>query len=401
MLLKATNYFWGIVLLVIIVLSIVWGYISTDAPYYLSVARDISRGSIPYKDIYLSYTPVMMYLNSLIYFVFSEMSYFISLGFQYFIIAISSLMIFKFSYKEFSDIKTAIFLALIFFISVLASDGTYINLEVYVILFVFLAYWFYLKKRFFLCGFLLALSFFSKQYGLFNFLPFFLLILVITGYKKSYLFRFILGGLIPLFIFIIYFVFIAEVPYKDLILQLTGAGYDQEMLELETTWFSFLAGAKIFILLLIPLFLLGRKLIKDKINAVLILGILVNLIPLYIQTVSHYFVLSFPYIFLLLTRNLDDSNKKFNLGTNLVLLIIAGLLFARLYRYREVYKEQQKLAVEIEKEYPVGSEVFLYKHYRFLYILNDYKNPVLQEVGYRYGYYPDKEFREEYEVLAR
>lgn len=398
--LKITNYFWGIVLLVLLVLSTKWAYISTDAPYYISVARDVSRGNVPYKDIYLSYTPVMMYLNSLIHLVFRDPSYFVFLSFQYLIIAFSSCLLFDIGYRNNGSRLKSLFLAFLFFISVMASDGTYINLEVYVILFVILAYWLYQKKHFFLCGIALALSFFSKQYGLLNFVPFFLLIFFRSEYKWNYLLKFILGGLLPLIIFILYFFLIEKADFGDVLLQLTGAGYDQDMIELETTLFSFLAGAKIFLLLMIPLLLVAKNFLRNKVDLVLLLGLGVSMLPLYIQTVSHYFLLAFPYIFLLLSRNLNNSDQKFFFSTNIILVIILLLLSSRIYRYRNVYNEQLKLAEETRKEYPVDSKVFLYKHYRFLYILNDYQNPVLKKEGYRYGFKPDEEFKEKYDLLS-
>lgn len=401
--LKITNYFWGVVLLVLLVLSVKWAYISTDAPYYLSVARDISRGNVPYKDIYLSYTPVMMYLNSIIPLIFKDPSYFIFLSFQFLMIAITSCLLYDISYRNNGNRLKSLFLSLLFFISVLASDGTYINLEVYVILFVILAFWLYQKGYFFLCGVALALSFFSKQYGILNFIPFFLLIVFRRDYRKNYLIRFVIGGLVPLGVFIFYFFFLQQADRKNVLLQLTGAGYDQDMIELETNLFSFLAGAKIFLLLLIPLSLVFIKQnpLRDKVNIILLVGLAVNLLPLYIQTVSHYFLLTFPFIFILLGRNLNYSHKNILLGSNLVLLIIFSLIASRICRYKNVYDEQLKLAAETRKEYPMGSKVFLYKHYRFLYILNNYQNPVLKQVGYRYGFEPDEEFSEKYEVLRR
>lgn len=401
--LKITNYFWGVVLLALLVLSVKWAYISTDAPYYLSVARDISRGNVPYKDIYLSYTPVMMYLNSLIHLIFKDPSYFIFLSFQFLMIAISSCLLYDISYGNNGNRLKSIFISILFFISVLASDGTYINLEVYVILFVILAFWLYQKEYFFLCGVALALSFFSKQYGILNFVPFFLLIFFSNGYKRNYLGKFILGGLLPLTIFILYFFVIEKADFGDVLLQLTGAGYDQDMIELETTLFSFMAGAKIFLLLMVPLVLIFIKQnpFRDKVNIILLVGLAVNLLPLYIQTVSHYFLLTFPFIFILLGRNSNNPYQKFLIGSNIIMLIIFFLLASRIYRYKDVYDYQLKLAVETRKEYPMGSKVFLYKHYRFLYILNNYENPVLKQVGYRYGFEPDEDFSEKYEVLRR
>ena len=399
-LLKQANYFWGIVLFLLLILSVVFAYISTDAPYYLSMARDIALGSIPYKDIFSSYTPVAMYLNSVVRLITDNPSYHLFLTFQYCIMAISVVFFFKISRSEGLEKALSIFLSLFLFIAILSSDGSYINLEVYVIMFCFIAYYLLIKKKFFWCGFFLALGFFSKQYGIFNFLPFFLLIFVYHGYQKEYFLKFILGAFLPLIFFLIYFVFVQQVSFTSLLQQLTGSGYDQEMMELETTLFRFLAGAKILILLLIPFIFVRINPFQNKIDAVLIFGILVNLLPLYIQTVSHYFILCFPFVFILLARNIDLSNKKFFMLSNFVLLIIAGLLFARINRYKGVYDEQLKLAAETRKEYPVGSDVFLYKHFRFLYILNDYRNPVLEEIGYRYGFKPDDEFKEKYEVLS-
>jgi len=226
------------------------------------------------------------------------------------------------------------------------------------------------------------------------------LIIAYHGYHKSYLGKFILGGVLPLLGFLVYFVIIEQVEFTDLVLQLTGSGYDDEMIELETTWFRFLAGSKIFLLLLVPLFFSGIKPLRGKIDLILIIGILVNFLPLYIQTVSHYFLLTFPYVFLLMARNLNFPNKRFLVMSNLILILIAGLLFARIYKYRDVYSEQVELAIETRKQYPVGSDVFLYKHFRFLYILNDYQNPVLDDIGYRYGFEPDDEFKAEYKVLS-
>lgn len=399
-LLKITNYFWGIVLFFLLILSVVFAYISTDAPYYLSMARDIAMGSIPYRDIFSSYTPVAMYLNSLVRLVTDNPSYHLFLIFQYCITAVSVVFFYKINRSEGLGKAVSAFLSMFLFIAVLSSDGTYINLEVYVIMFCFIAYYLLIKKNLFWCGFFLALSFFSKQYGIFNFLPFFLLIFAYHGYQKDYLFKFILGAFLPLVLFLTYFIFIHQVSFTALLQQLTGSGYDQDMIELETTLFRFLAGAKIFILLLIPFIFTCINPFRNKIDAILILGILVNLLPLYIQTVSHYFILSFPFVFILLARNLDLSNKKLFITSNFVLVIIAGLLIARINRYKGVYDEQLELAAETRKEHPVGSDVFAYKHFRFLYILNDYRNPVLQEIGYRYGFKPDDEFKEKYEVLS-
>src|SRR5680860_872204 len=185
-LLKTSNIIWSVVLLIILFLSVFYAFISTDAPYYIAIARDISKGNILYKDLYNTYTPVMMYLNSLIYDIFNNPVYHVYLIFQYLVIGVSVVLFHKICKKLKVGKVKSFYLSLFLFIAILSSDGTYINLEVYVILFVFSAFLLLLNKSFFWCGVLLSLGFFSKQYGIFNFLPFLLLILTFYQYQRNH-----------------------------------------------------------------------------------------------------------------------------------------------------------------------------------------------------------------------
>lgn len=400
-LLKISNIIWSLILLIILFLSVFYAFISTDAPYYIAIARDISNGNIPYKDIYNTYTPVMMYLNSLIYDIFNNPVYHVYLIFQYIVIGVSVVLFYIICQKLKIDKVRSYFLSLFLFIVILSSDGTYINLEVYVILFVFLAFLLLLNKSFFWCGALLSLGFFSKQYGIFNFLPFLLLVLTFHQFQRNYLRQFILGASTPLFLFVGYYIIIENIPFGYLFMQLSGQGYDQEMIDLKPSLFGVLAGAKVFILLLVPVIFLKINPLKDRIDGILVLGILVNLIPLFIQNFAHYFILTFPFVFILMARQHQRFNLKFIVVANISLVIISGVLFLRIIRYKDVYDKQLDTAHKYEKEYPTGSDVFLYKGYRFLYILNDYKNPVLKDVGYRYGFKPDEEFQSKFNVLMK
>lgn len=400
-LLKLSNFTWILVLVALIFFSIFYAYISTDAPYYLSIARDISNGAVLYKDIYSSYTPVMMYLNAIVYKAFSAPAYQYYLVFQYLIIACSSLLLFGISRKFGKPKILSLFISLFFFLTTLTSDGTYIILEVYVIVFVFLSFLLLQHEKYFLAGFVLAFSFFAKQYGLLNFSPFYLILFLdLRGIQRKLL-VFTVGAIVPLVFFMFYFIGMKGVPFNDLLGQLTRDGMNTNMLEVEFNTVSFIAGAKILLLTLIPLLFLKISPFKNKMDVILILGALVNLIPLYIQNFGHYFILVFPYIFILMSKNLKTNERKFILSTNIVLLLISGLLFVRVIKYKNVYNQQLLVAKQKAEEYPKGSDVYLYKGYRYLYILNDYKNPVLEEVGYRYEFYPDEKFRAKYDVLTK
>jgi hypothetical protein len=291
------------------------------------------------------------------------------------------------------------FLGLFLFIAVLSSDGNYINLEVYILLCVLLSFWFLINKQFFWTGIFLALSFFSKQYGILNFLPFFLLVGLYHGFEKKHLRNFVIGAVLPLLVFLVYYLIIENVSFISLIKQLTGSGYGQKGIASTKSLFSIFVGSKVFLLLIIPLFFLKIKPLKNKTDAVLILGILINLIPIAIQNFQHYYILTFPYIFVLIARNFKNFNRKFLIVSNLSLILISSFLFLRILRYKDVHNEQIKVAKKYEVNYPVGSQVFLWGEIRYLYILNNYHNPVLKEVGYSYPFKPDESFMEKYPVL--
>lgn len=397
-LLRISNIIWALVLMVLIYLSIIYAFISADAPYYLSVARDISNGLIPYKDIFNSYTPAMMYLNAMIFRIFDGPGYHYFLVFQYVLILMSSVFLYLICRKVDLDKLKSTFLGLFLFIAVLSSDGNYINLEVYILFCVLLSFWFLINKQFFWTGIFLALSFFCKQYGILNFLPFFLLVGLYHGFKKKHVINFVIGAVLPLLAFLVYFLLIENVTFISLIKQLSGSGYVQSIASTKSL-FSILVGAKVFFLLIVPLFFLKIKPFKNKTDAVLILGILINLIPVAIQNFQHYYILTFPYIFVLIARNYKNLNWNFFIVSNLSLILISSFLFLRILRYKDVHNEQIKVAKKYEASIPVGSEVFLWGEIRYLYILNNYHNPVLSEVGYSYPFEPEESFREKYPVL--
>jgi len=398
--LRISNIIWTLVLILLIYLSIFYSFISADAPYYLSIARDISDGLILYKDILNSYTPAMMYLNSMIFRIFDDPGYHYFLVFQYVLILISSGFLYLICRKLDLDKLKSAFLGLFLFIAVLSSDGNYINLEVYILLCVLLSFWFLINKQFFWTGIFLALSFFCKQYGILNFLPFFLLVGLYHGFDKKHLINFIIGATIPLVAFLVYFLLIENVSFMNLIEQLSGKGYGQKGVSSTKSIFSLIVGFKVFLLLIFPLFFLRINPLKNKIDGILIIGILVNLIPVLIQNFPHYFILTYPYIFILMARNYKNFDKRFLLVSNLMLIIISVLLFLRIFRYKDVYEEQLRVSEKYKNEYPVSSEVFLSGKIRYLYILNNYHNPVLKEVGYAYDFFPDEDFREKHSVLS-
>lgn len=397
--LKVYNTIWVSLLVILLIISVKYAFISTDAPFYLSVARDLANGKEMYKDIFNVYTPIMMYLNSFIHKIFNNPGYHAYLVFQYFIILLSTFFFFKICLKHRLDRKVALFLSTFLFLSILSSDGTYIILEIYVILFVLISYWYFQKNKFFLCGLVLSLAFLSKQYGILNFIPFTLLIYTLPDFNKKFLLRFLIGACVPVALFLSFNIYIKEVSIASLYLQLSGQGYEVNMKDVSFSFIAFLSGAKIFILVICPFLFMNFHPFKNQKEGILILGVILNLIPLFIQNFAHYFILTFPYVFILLALKSNDLNKKSFYACNIGLLIICTLLFSRIIKYRNVYNEQLAIAEKYKETIPLGSTVFLYKGYRHLYLMNDYENPVVQTIGYSYGFKPDKNFIKKYKVL--
>lgn len=367
-------------------LSLLFSYISTDAPYYLSVARDISQGGVPYKDIYLSYTPLMMYMNTFLFFIFSENHYNYFLFFQFLIIIVSIAVYYKTISKYFTPSKlTGLWLSLILGVAILSTDGNYINLEVYSILFVFLAFYFFFKESFIITGIFLALSFFCKQYGILNFIPFYFLIFLQRDRIFLKCWHLSLGGIIPLIFFLVYFVGFQEMPLLYLIDQLSGVKYLEYIAKGFPSLRDWFLGGKVFIILILWCFLLVRKNYKKTLNIALIIGILVNLAPTIIQSFQHYFLNTFPYIFLMLAFNWEtEKNRIFTPVVFVSTILVAAFWFARVIKYREVYENQLQLAKFTQEFLPKNSSVFIHGNIRYLYFLNNYQNPLKKKIGYSY-----------------
>ncbi|PTX42600.1 hypothetical protein C8P64_3030 [Christiangramia gaetbulicola] len=398
---KIITFIFILIFLFTIYFSISNSYISSDAPYYLSVARDISKGYIPYKDIYLSYTPLMMYMNAPIYYIFEKFNYKNFLIFQYFIIFLTQLIFFKISRnKSRNSVTLSLFLTVLFGLAILSSDGNYINLEVYSLLSVMIAIYFYLNSQILFTGFFLALSFLFKQYGILNFIPF---IFLIYNSENEIVKRLVLlgfGAVLPVLFFLIYFVVIKNLSLNSLLAQLSGVEYIKYSVNKFPGFFNWILGAKVFLLLVIPVLILVRKKVFERKNIPWLIGIIVSLLPTFLNSFQHYFINALPYIFMLIMINWKKDFEK-----ALKPLIFGGLLFSlmliiRVSKYSEVYVKQISTAEKVKQLVPEGNTIFLNGGIRYLYSLNDYNNPFRKRIGYSYIHFLSAEDFEAVKFLS-
>ncbi|MBE7639234.1 hypothetical protein GUB10_02715 [Salegentibacter sp. BLCTC] len=171
----------------------------------------------------------------------------------------------------------------------------------------------------------------------------------------------------------------------NLVQQLSGSEYIRYVVKGVPSLKAWFLGGKVFIVLILLCFFIIRKKYKSHLNTVFVIGVFVNLIPTSIQSFQHYFINTFPYIFLLLAYNWEDAyRKRAFLVISVGALLISSLLFLRVIRYKGEYNHQLLIANSLQKCFPKNSTVFVYGKERYLYFLNNYDNPLKEKIGYSY-----------------
>lgn len=368
-------------------------WVSADAPYFISVGRDISEGKVLYKEVVDQYTPLVSIVFSTVY-LFSELpSFNVFVAIQLLTTLLASFILFRLFQSM--KIGTAVsgIVSMAFCLSILSCDGNYIVLETYCIVFVLISFFALLRDRgYFFIGILLGCSFLCKQYGVLNFIPFAFYILLRDEKLPSKIRKVLvlgLGGLVVFFFFVAYYTF-QGADALELISQISGTGYTQWSVEKERALISTFIGAKVFVIFA---FFLVVFAVLERLKTTELLfcwiGMAALLLPVYLQGFQHYYINTFPYLFLGLgiVGNIFLQRERFRqfivvlfLGT----LVCTGLLFSRILRYSSRQQEQLKVAREVEQHAPKGSEVFIHGNSRYLYIVNNYKNPFLSTIGYNY-----------------
>lgn len=376
-------------------LALKLAWVSADAPYYLTLARHVSNGDSLYKDVINDYTPMVVYFFSIFYRSMGDPDYVVFLSGQLVVILLSGILVYLNLRLYKVDSWCSGIVSTAFCLAVMSSDGNYINLESFSVFFVLLAIYAVNRwQMYVVAGILLGFSFLCKQYGVLNYFPFAILILS-APVSPSLKFRRIValgaGGLLVFLLFLAYYQYIERVDIAALLSQISGSSYSKYSFERQRTLISVLVGAKIF--LLFGSYLIYVLVVTRRPNAsdwFFIAGIVFCLVPVALQGFQHYFINTFPYIFLwigLLVNRLEDRFVRISNAILLVVVCISStLLIKRLFHYAPQQETQKLTSSKLLTVLPAGSGVFIDGNLRYLYVLNNYDNPLKGTIGFDYTY---------------
>ena len=358
---------------------------NADSGFYLSVARDIYCYGENYYLSANAYSPLGMYLlgipflffnsiNSPIIFLVIVFVFNLVNGFFFYQI-LRYLNIEKLN----AGLHTSFFVLYIFLM-----EGSMIILEPFVLFFILTGLLALLHRHFFMAGFLVFLSFYSKQYALFVLPGFLLYPLMGNNFyheKVKCALKVVLGFLIPFIILLILIGFLYSYDFNKAFLKIlgitsvgsdaTGHGYSYKLFIYRTI--QLLIGYPLLFFWIYFTFQNPKNTIKillvinkSNMNILLLFLLLLagSLFQLYFAANMHYFILIIPWILLitaLIQKEFELRHPKREIVFTIVFfisLLLAGVTTKNtIDRKLIAYKEQVLESQFIGSVIPKGSKV--------------------------------------------
>lgn len=413
----AIRIFVGITTLLVLGLYIHAFYflpINTDAGFYLAIAENLSDGAVLYKDIWMRYTPLGIYIFNITSIWTSNPTYTDYLSIIYLFNILNAGWVYLIS-KRLGLNQLVSFGASIITLGLCYKyEATFIVLEPFVVFFLLASSFLSLHatrsdRLWIFTGFCVAAAFLCKQYGL--------AIMPALGYWMykmggwKYMWKLIglfsIGFAIPMVSLLTYYVVYADImPSELLSIWLSSGGYGNFSL------MNILWSLALFMMLSTPILLcypftlskdkptLGLKLKDEK---YFLLALLTSmLLPLVFQQYEHYFIFIIPYAVLLGAYLLNDRGKYqkwIYLALALNLIIFSTRIVRATYRAcqapTEMRSQQFEQAVHLNKFIPPNSKVLLLSHYhQRLNYLCQFQPVLPSKLGYTFPEnLTDKELR--------
>lgn len=408
---RFTSVFLFVLLTGYISVTFLFPYIGKDASYYLKIAFDMSHGMSFYNDMNVAYNPMVMYLLSYLFNIFPQAGFYLTHSFFFLFYAANTFLFYKI--LGFFDLKKAVkqLFVIILLLSFYLFQGFNLYLEPFVLVFQLLAVFLFLKwevnKSWFLlffAGVSCFFAFFSKQYGLFI-LPAFIFFIYINSKtlinKVQHLFYFLIGFILPLIFFSIYFCLYSNIPFIDFTYKLLGLKYlsgDDVVTGVNYHFFKFLESSMNFVLkapyITIIFYAVAKKEIrlltkKSIFYLIIISGACMQLL---FAAYLHYFQLIFPFCLLLIANILHDQDRKNKLKilnairiTSSALIITTTIWFTidcfHIYKHS---REQRINKAILQDIIPEREKVYLQGISPSYYFICKYDSPNYKELGYRF-----------------
>ncbi len=361
--------------------ALIWAWFSTDAGYYIPVARDIADGLVPFRDFALDYTPLASYIFALPYRIAPQPPYEIFLGIQFLFLAAGSLLLYRILETAGYSATLALFSGLFYFVGALASGGVYIALEPFSVAFGLagLAACTMMPLRAstsFLAGMFCALAFLSKQYGLLFCFPAAAAICMRMDSARSRLSMmavFVSGLTVATGAFLGYYVLLKETSLNEILQMIMGSSYVGWAKDKRVSLLTYLIGGITSLMLLTAcgaLFYLGGLKVKDiwnkhqRVLTIGVTGLAASALPLIVRHYEHYHIYSLPFLLLIVAAVLDECIAR-GTGRSGIVVIIALVLAMgalstfRSWKYHEVRNHQKQTAAFVCQYVPQGSYAVL------------------------------------------
>lgn len=398
-----------ITVLLIVFLSISYlsyPLVGPDSSYYLSITREFYNGKIYFVDIATAYNPLAVIILGLPFLFFDHPDPRLSLMINMLVIWASSYLIYSILQKINNNKKENLFYAIFFVLGSLLLDGKHIMLEPISVFFQLLGLLFYLmykdsEKHNYLIfvGVSVALSFLSKQYGLFILAPIGIDILIHkrTILKNSLLIS--IGFSLPIVLFYLYLnkngvsisEFINYILGKGLKLDKgNGTGINYSLT-------TYLTGFVLFIFYNLYLLIIPILIIKNRKKIKYMKWIFVSILPfsilvLFSASYPHYFQYVLPYAiitfaYLIYTSEIQIVKYK-EVALFISTLIISAILLFNFNKRQEKIDLQKEYVKQISSIIPKKSKVYLDGASPALYYLCHFQSIKLNTIGFTFpGYF--------------
>jgi len=382
--------------------------------YFLNIARDITNGTILYRDLPCVYTPLGIYIWTIPFYIFGEKpDYLYFLIITYPFLFGSAILLYKVLIKYGISRGISKLIPLFYILVMLNYQANETFLEQFVVFWGFLSIYLLLRTTLlsiFLSGISVFLAFYSKQYGI-VYIIFGIIYLIASPLQFKKMALYFLGFSIPILLLLIYYEFIISdfsfYQFLENILPIGNQKYYSKITGVGNSFQGFVNTIVPFVLKNGPAYFYAIILFfsfRLKNNKIVFAALFLSLLSFAVLSIAyylHYFMLIIPAILLFSSLILADINTYIKRKTHflfLSIIIISPTLLLNCYssvyqtytqianydKYlasKQLYYENTQYFYDLVPEY---SKVFILGDKR-IYFTNNYISSNLSKWGYTFS----------------